>query len=210
MKMPSYPSRVVSMQAGVSSSYHNQAPLEAALLSLAKAGMKGSPGSVRRVANQLIRKVPAGVTDAESFRAALHDALSSSGGVEVSFSADSLPMEAGGVGALVRIDEMPDGATLILPHEVQEELDEIVLERRLQGRLALRGLGPSRSVLFSGPPGVGKTLASNWVAEQTGLPLVSLDLAAVLSSYLGTSGRNIRAVLDFAKSNACVLLLECR
>ncbi|WP_235036208.1 AAA family ATPase [Arthrobacter sp. 18067] len=67
---------------------------------------------------------------------------------------------------------------------------------------------PSHSALLSGPPGVGKTLASRWVAEQVDLPLVSLDLAAVLSSYLGTSGRNIRDVLDFAKSTPCVLLLD--
>ncbi|WP_370800591.1 AAA family ATPase [Arthrobacter psychrolactophilus] len=91
---------------------------------------------------------------------------------------------------------------------VQEDLDEIVLERKNETLLALRGLEPSRSVLFSGPPGVGKTLASQWIASQVGLPLVSLDLASVLSSYLGTSGRNIRSVLDFAKSNTCVLLLD--
>ena len=118
-------------------------------------------------------------------------------------------MEAGGAGPLVDVDVSPDGSGLVLPPKVQAELDEIVLEQKRDSLLALRGMTPSHSALFSGPPGVGKTLASRWVARRrVALPLVSLDLAAVLSSYLGTSGRNIRDVLNFAKSTPCVLLLD--
>jgi MoxR-like ATPase len=199
---------VVSMRSGATDSFHASEPLEAALISLARAGSKGSPSAVRRMANQLIRNVPEGVADVDNFRDALHTAISTPQSSEFPFSADSLPTEADGAGPLVELDESPDGSNLILPPVVQFELDEIVLERHRGNLLALRGLGPSRSALFSGPPGVGKTLASRWVAEQIGLPLVSLDLAAVLSSYLGNSGRNIKAVLDFAKSTACVLLLD--
>jgi len=62
--------------------------------------------------------------------------------------------------------------------------------------------------LFSGAPGVGKTLTARWLAWRLELPLVVLDLAAVVSSYLGSSGRNIKSVLDYAKSGPCVLLLD--
>lgn len=182
--------------------------MQAALVSLARAGVKGSPSTVRKVANQLIRRVPDGVIDVETFRSALHEAVSAYPGSELIMSGDSLPMESGGAGPLVDVDVSPDGTGLVLPRSVQADLDEIVLERNSESLLALRGMAPSRSALFSGPPGVGKTLASRWIAQQVGLPLVSLDLAAVLSSYLGTSGRNIRDVLDFAKSRACVLLLD--
>lgn len=199
---------MVSMQTISSTSFHSAESLEAALVGIARAGAKGSPASVRKMVNQLIRRVPAGVTDVEAFRGALHEAISVSGSAGLSFSAGSLPMEAGGAGPLVDVDEDPEVPHLILPGIVQNELDEIVLERRREGLLAVRGLGPSHSALFSGPPGVGKTLASQWIAAQIGVPLVSLDLAAVLSSYLGTSGRNIREVLDFAKSTPCVLLLD--
>lgn len=196
------------MQTLPSNSFHTSDSIEAALVDLARVGMKGSPSAVRKMANQLIRRVPDGIVDVEAFRRELHSAISSTRSQGLQFSADTLPMEAGGAGALVQLDESPDGASLVLPMSVQEDLDEIVLERKNETLLALRGLEPSRSVLFSGPPGVGKTLASQWIASQVGLPLVSLDLASVLSSYLGTSGRNIRSVLDFAKSNTCVLLLD--
>ena len=37
---------------------------------------------------------------------------------------------------------------------------------------------------------------------------MSIDLATVVSSFLGNSGRNIRASFEYAKSGPCVLLLD--
>ena len=59
-----------------------------------------------------------------------------------------------------------------------------------------------------GPPGVGKTLAARWLAYQLERPLLTLDLAAVMSSFLGRTGNNIRAVLEFARRSPTVLLLD--
>lgn len=38
--------------------------------------------------------------------------------------------------------------------------------------------------------------------------LMTLDLASVMSSFLGKTGNNIRAVLDYARSFPCILLLD--
>jgi SpoVK/Ycf46/Vps4 family AAA+-type ATPase len=65
-----------------------------------------------------------------------------------------------------------------------------------------------RSILLAGPPGVGKTMTASWVASVLGLPLLTLDLSTVMSSFLGKTGNNIRAVLDYAKTFPCVLLLD--
>jgi hypothetical protein len=55
---------------------------------------------------------------------------------------------------------------------------------------------------------LGDTLAARVLARTLGRPLLILDLAAVMSSFLGRTGGNLRHVLDYAKSIECVLLLD--
>lgn len=87
-------------------------------------------------------------------------------------------------------------------------LRQIVSEHRSVERLRDCGIEPTRSALFTGPPGVGKTLAAKWIARELGRPLATLDLSAVMSSFLGRTGNNVRVVLDYAKAHDCVLLLD--
>lgn len=96
----------------------------------------------------------------------------------------------------------------LLSVDLEETLSQLIQERRQTERLASVGLSPTRSAIFVGPPGVGKTLTARWLAAQLGVPLYVLDLTAVMSSLLGRSGSNLRAALDFAKRIPCVLLLD--
>ena len=96
----------------------------------------------------------------------------------------------------------------LLPQDIEEILLQLIEERRQSQRLAASGLTPTRSAIFVGKPGVGKTLTARWLAAKLGLPLYVLDLTAVMSSLLGRSGNNLRAALDFAKRSPCVLLLD--
>ena len=110
---------------------------------------------------------------------------------------------------LLRTEEHP-----VLAHEpIYEEsakqvLNRLVEERKNVDRLLEAGLEPTRTALFTGPPGVGKTMAAKWIARELGKPLLILDLSAVMSSYLGRTGSNLRHVLDYAKSIDCILLLD--
>lgn len=96
----------------------------------------------------------------------------------------------------------------LLSSQIEDSLDQIILERKHIDRLKTLGLQPTRSAIFVGPPGVGKTLTASWLAQKLGVPFYVLDLTAVMSSYLGKSGNNLRAALDFAKKGPCVLLLD--
>jgi hypothetical protein len=75
---------------------------------------------------------------------------------------------------------------------------------------ALRALGvePSRSCLLYGPPGTGKTLTALMLARRLSLPVVNARIDGLVSSFLGTTARNIANLFDFANRYRCVLLLD--
>jgi len=87
-------------------------------------------------------------------------------------------------------------------------LNEIICERSSDSGLREAGIEPTKSLLFIGLPGTGKTLAAHWLSKQLNYPLFTLDLSAVMSSFLGRTGNNIRIVLDYVRHSQVVLLLD--
>jgi hypothetical protein len=110
---------------------------------------------------------------------------------------------------LMRVETHPtlDHDPVFAP-DLAASLNQLVQERQNPEALARAGLEPTRAALFVGPPGVGKTMAARWFARELKKPLLILDLAAVMSSYLGRTGSNLRHVLEYAKNIDCVLLLD--
>jgi MoxR-like ATPase len=129
-------------------------------------------------------------------------------------AADKLPQQAlpiddeSRLSLLKVFQDSSDRERPLLSAELDETLNQLIQERKQVERLASLGLNPTRSAIFVGAPGVGKTLTARWLAAQLGVPLYALDLTAVMSSLLGRSGNNLRAALDFAKRGPCILLLD--
>lgn len=70
------------------------------------------------------------------------------------------------------------------------------------------GIEAPRSCLIYGPPGTGKTHLALWMARQLRVPAVLAKLDGLMSSFLGTTSRNIGALFNFAARYRCVLLLD--
>lgn len=116
-------------------------------------------------------------------------------------------MTGGGELALLRVDTK-NAVEPLLADVVRHPVQQLLVERQQSKKLKSRGLEPMRSAVFVGPPGVGKTMTAKWIASELELPLLVLDLTAIMSSYLGRTGNNLRAVLDYAKATPSVLLLD--
>lgn len=74
--------------------------------------------------------------------------------------------------------------------------------------LAALSVEPTRSCLIYGAPGTGKTKLALWMAGQLGMPVVLARLDGLVSSFLGTTSRNIGTLFHFANRYRCVLLLD--
>lgn len=70
------------------------------------------------------------------------------------------------------------------------------------------GAPPPRSCVIFGAPGTGKTRLALWIAKQLDLPVVLARLDSLVSSFLGTSSRNIANLFAFANRYRCLLLLD--
>lgn len=64
------------------------------------------------------------------------------------------------------------------------------------------------SLLMYGPPGTGKSRLARHIAAELGLELYVGRLDGLISSFLGSTSKNIRALFDFAARTPCVLFLD--
>ena len=69
-----------------------------------------------------------------------------------------------------------------------------------------RGLG--LAVLFAGDSGTGKTMAAEVLARELGLELLRIDLASVVSKYIGETEKNLARIFDAAEDGGAILLFD--
>jgi ATPase family associated with various cellular activities (AAA)/Winged helix domain, variant len=120
------------------------------------------------------------------------------------------------LGDLAQLLECPFERTdLVVTEAIDKALDDLLFEagdrsavweqpeaRRLfpQGRGLL--------ALFCGPPGTGKTMSAQVIAAQLGMDLFRIDLATVVSKWVGETSRNVDRLLRRAASQDVVLLFD--
>jgi hypothetical protein len=68
--------------------------------------------------------------------------------------------------------------------------------------------GQGLCVLFAGESGTGKTLAAEAIANEAMLDLYRIDLATVVSKYIGETEKNLKRVFDAAEASGAVLLFD--
>jgi hypothetical protein len=122
----------------------------------------------------------------------------------------------GGLDALAqRIESRTTFDEVVVPPSVAAQLREIAgqLGQRVRvydewgfGDRRRHGLGIA--ALFAGEGGTGKTLAAEAIANATRLDLYRIDLASVVSKYIGETEKNLSRLFDAAERSGAVLLFD--
>ncbi|HKH50008.1 MAG TPA: ATP-binding protein [Thermoanaerobaculia bacterium] len=114
-----------------------------------------------------------------------------------------------------RIEPRAEWDDLVLPGYQKQILREMVVHVRRRQKVyeewgfaarSARGLGIS--ALFAGPSGTGKTLAAEVLAGVLRLDLYRIDLATVVSKYIGETEKNLRRIFDAAEEGGAILLFD--
>jgi hypothetical protein len=114
-----------------------------------------------------------------------------------------------------RIEPAAQWDDLVLPEAQWQTLRDIAVHVRQRVRVyetwgfaarGARGLGIG--ALFAGASGTGKTMAAEVLAHALRLDLYRIDLASVVSKYIGETEKNLRRVFDAAEEGGAILLFD--
>lgn len=117
----------------------------------------------------------------------------------------SVPLLDNAIATRTRPGKLSD---VVLPTPLRNELQSVSDEFRLSDQLRTRGFRPRQKLIFTGPPGCGKSLTAQALANEIGLPHFVVRFDAIIGSYLGQTAMNLRQLFRFAESTACVLLFD--
>ncbi|MEX2317673.1 MAG: ATP-binding protein [Pirellulales bacterium] len=98
--------------------------------------------------------------------------------------------------------------SLFLPEEASRIVEQFLTFFKAADRLIANGVGISPSLLMYGPPGCGKTHLAKLIASELNYPLITARSDALISSYLGSTSKNLRLLFEHAASRPCVLFLD--
>ena len=85
---------------------------------------------------------------------------------------------------------------------------EFVSVAKSHAQLEAAGVTTPLTLMLYGPPGVGKSRLARHIARELGLDLYVARLDGLVSSFLGSTAKNIRALFEFAARTPSVLFLD--
>lgn len=178
------------------------------LVNLFKAASTGDQITFRKAAESLI------VEERSKGHRILADRLSRSmqvTGASINRTSSIAPIRAGGSVQKELFHEIqPERslASLILPTGIAEQVQELVQEQHRAELLHAYNLRPRHTVLLAGPPGNGKTTLAEALAFELMVPLLVVRYETLIGSYLGETSTRLKNLMDYARTQRCVLFFD--
>ncbi len=106
-------------------------------------------------------------------------------------------------GGVLQTDPPRFGFERVAGHsEVKDYLRRNVIEPLRSGNVRR----VPRGIIFTGPPGTGKSLIAEALAKEVSVNFARLNIASLMGSYVGQSERNLRRALDAIRSLTPVIV----
>lgn len=96
----------------------------------------------------------------------------------------------------------------ILETTAARQVEAIIDEWNQKEFLAEKSLFPISTVLLHGPPGTGKTITAKHIATRAGMEVVRLNMAQLIASHLGETGRNLDSALSWCFQTGTALIID--
>ena len=115
----------------------------------------------------------------------------------------------------VRLDAVFGWDDIVLPARSKELLSQACSQVRLRHRVYSSWgfreklpYGRGVSMIFTGPPGTGKTMGAQVMAKELGMDIYRVSLANVVSKYIGETEKNLNDIFEKAKSCRVILFFD--
>lgn len=97
---------------------------------------------------------------------------------------------------------------VVLDAATSARIEEFISFVKNADELEAHGVGLSPSLITYGPPGTGKTQLAHFIAGRLAMPLVTARADTLISSFLGSTSKNLRTLFDHVSRRSCILFLD--
>ncbi len=99
-------------------------------------------------------------------------------------------------------------ASLVISPLIADQIREFIEEQHRSELLRSHNLKPRNSVLLAGPPGNGKTSLAEAIAYELMVPMLVVRYENLIGSYLGETSSRLKNLIEYAKTQRCVLFFD--
>ena len=94
---------------------------------------------------------------------------------------------------------------------LRRAVGHIKFQHRVYGQWGFAGkitYGRGLSLLFAGPPGTGKSMCAQAIANELNMEMYRINISQIVSKYIGETEKNLQAVFSEARRSSCVLFFD--